>query len=131
MNPIKYARFFFGNITSQFGSADDTKPLDQLIKEAKEYFDPMLPRNADADTRLDSIEIDDRQLIMNSTLITATKDDINIDEFPRLLRRALRDEAYRRKRLKRILKKVGTLVYRYEDMNGDYVTEIGLCERLK
>ncbi len=58
MNPIAYAKFFIGNLLSQFTRADDDKPLSQLLAEAKHYYDPVLPRKADADTRLDSVEVD-------------------------------------------------------------------------
>ena len=126
MNPITYAKFFVGNLLSQFGLADDAKPLEQLLLEAKQYYDPVLPRNADADTRLESVEVDGCRFIMNSTLFTITADELDPGEFRGALAPMLVAEARRRKRLQRILDKGGTLVYRYVDMNGTPFTEVSL-----
>lgn len=126
MNPITYARFFVGNLLSQFTSADDDKPLSQLLAEAKQYYDPVLPRKADADTRLDSVEVDGSRLIMNNTLFTITADELDEGEFRGALAPVLVAEARRWKRLSRILDKGGTLVYRYVDMDGTPITDVSI-----
>jgi hypothetical protein len=126
MNPITYAKFFVGNLLSQFTHADDNKSLSQLLIEAKQYYDPVLPRKADADTRLDTVEVDECRLIMNSTLFTVTADELDAGEFRGALAPALVAEARRWKRLARILDKGGTLVYRYVDMHGTPFTDISI-----
>jgi len=128
MNPLTYFKFFIGNLSSQFTRQDDSKPLNQLLIEAKQYWDPVLPRNADADTRLESVAIDGCNFVMNSTLFTISKDELDPDEFAKALRPELIAEARRRKRLSRILAKGGTLTYRYVDMNGLPVTDITIFE---
>ena len=124
MNPITYAKFFLGNLLSQFTTADDDKPLSQLLAEAKQYYDPVLPRNADADTRLDSVEVEGSRLIMNNTLVTVTADELDAGEFRGVLAPVLVAETRRWKRLSRILEKGGTLVYRYVDMDGMPITDV-------
>ena len=126
MNPIAYAKFFVGNLLSQFTHADDNKPLSQLLIEAKQYYDPVLPRKADADTRLDTVEVDGCRLIMNSTLFTITADELDAGEFRGALAPILVAEARRWKRLKRILDKGGTLVYHYVDMHGTPFTDVSI-----
>lgn len=126
MNPITYAKFFVGNLVSQFTRADDNKPLPQLLVEAKQYYDPVLPRKADADTRLDSVEVDGCRLIMNSTLFMIAADELDAGEFRGALAPMLVAEARRWKRLSRILDKGGTLVYRYVDMHGSPFTDVSI-----
>jgi hypothetical protein len=124
MNPVTYLKFFIGNLSSQFTRQDDYKSLEQLLIEAKQYWDPVLPRNADADTRLESVAVDGTHLVMNNTLFTVSKEELDPDAFAGALKPVLVAEARRRKRLSRILAKGGTLVYRYVDMNGLPVTDI-------
>ncbi len=124
MDLATYVKFFLGNLSSQFTRKDDAKTLEQLLVEAKQYWDPVLPRKADADTRLDSVEISGNQFVMNSTLFTVDKEELDPDEFASVLKPILVAEAHRRKRLSRILAKGGCLTYRYVDMNGEPVTDI-------
>jgi len=128
MSPLKYARFFLGNLSAEFSTRDDGKPLDQLLREAKQYYDPLLPGNSDADTRLESVQVEGSRLVLESTLFTVTNGELDVEEFEGMLRDALGTEAHRRKRLFRILKKGGSLVYRYNDRNGAHVTEIPISE---
>jgi hypothetical protein len=123
-----YAKFFLDNLSSQFTTKDDSKPLPQLLTEAKGYYDPVLPRKADADTRVESVRVESSSLVFENTLFTAEKDELDGDEFKRILTDILTAEAHRLKILRRILDKGGCLVYRYVDMNGDLVTEITLPE---
>jgi hypothetical protein len=130
MKPSTYAKFFLGNLSSQFTNKDDSKPLDQLLSETKSYYAAVLPRNADADTRVESVKIEDASLVFDNTLFTAEKDELDEDEFRAILTDVLKAEAHRLKRLRRILFKGGSLVYRYVDMNGNLVTEITLREQM-
>ena len=118
--------FFKGHYASQFSSKDDEKPLAQLLEEAEAYYAPMLPKKADADTRLDSVEVTNTTFTMHSTLITMAREDLEGLDFGAEMRPILQQEARRVKRLGRILAKGGTLIYTYADMNGESVAEVRL-----
>lgn len=63
---------------------------------------------------------------MNSTLFTINADELDAGEFRGALAPILVAEARRWKRLKRILDKGGTLVYRYVDMHGTPFTDVSI-----
>ena len=58
----KFLDFVKGHYASQFSNKDDGKSLGQLLQEAEAYYSPMLPKNADADTRLESVEITESEI---------------------------------------------------------------------
>ena len=117
------AKYMLGHVASQFTNADDKKPLEQLLAEAREHYAAILPHKVDADTRLESVEVRDRELVLHSTLFTISKDEIDPATFQAAMTESLSAEAQRLKRLARILAKGGALHYIYKDKNGDAVTE--------
>lgn len=125
MNTLK---FLFGHWRSQFSKSDDKKSLEQLLHEAKEFYNLIIPGNVDKDTFMSSCETEEKRLIFNCTLTSIEKSELedDIDHFTTTLKDILKVQAQKTRRLGRILNKGGSIEYNYQDKNDDHVTTITL-----
>ena len=131
MSIAAYAKFLIEGLLSQHTNKDDSKTLEELLSEAKQHYDLVLPRKADADTRVDSVQIQSKKIIFHNTLFNGEKSEIDEGIFTDVLTDALQAELNRNKRLRRIFDKNGTIIYNYVDKHGDVITKIELQNKLQ
>ncbi len=126
-----YAKFLIEGLLSQHTDKDDSKTLEELLTEAKQHYDLVLPRKADSDTRVDSVQIQRKTLIFHNTLFNGEKSEMDEDIFTDVLTDVLQAELLRNKRLRRIFDKNGTIIYIYVDKHGEVITKIELQNKLQ
>ncbi len=125
---MKSIQFLIGHWQSQFSNKDDSKPLQQLLQEAAQYYNLKIPGKADRDTLIDSCEHHGDSLVFTCTLFTVEKEEFeeSLGEFNSHLREILQKQAATTKRLKRILVKNGNIEYIYLDKVKEPFTTIVL-----
>ena len=100
------------------------KSLDALLLENKAYYGRILPRMADEDTRVDSVDATTSELRFSCTLVTVSKAELDVQTLEAGMQQHLKQEARRVDNLNQLLKQGSTLVYSYKDKDGVHVAEI-------
>ena len=106
-----------------------SKSLDKLLLDNKEFYGRVLPKMADEDTRIDSVEVAASELRFNCTLVTVSKAELDVQLLEGIMREQLMREAKSLENLDLLLKQGATLVYTYADRDGVLVTEIRIRNR--
>ena len=105
-------------------AAESAAVLDQLHNAARE-INSACPVQIDPATRLDSAQVlSEAALQFNYTLITASRDNIDLQQLEATTKPALIESVKTNSAMTDLRDHSITMVYNYRDMNGEYLLKI-------
>lgn len=118
---------FLASLASSVAQEPQKTPsLAERLEAFKSQYNGFLPRMADEETRLDSVEIRDKEFWFHFTFVNTLRSELEIPEFTPALEKATRAEAQRVGRYRDLLIHGATLVYTYKDKDGAHVATVKL-----
>ncbi len=108
--------------TNEWQKSDGS--IEKLLKFQENRIKGHLPLMVDEDTRLDAVSIEGKKFIYFYTLVSITKDEIDIATFEEKMRGAVVGQSCSNSELKQILEHGGSLGYIYKDKNGSIISSI-------